>query len=854
MPDPEKKIKYFVRRDKTMRAFDEFLRSDENVWVADLSGAHGVGKTTVLLHYYRSRGNIQHAWIDLRVKRYKALPYQEETTSGAVAALFDAQQGYRTLLLDIAADLFGADSPAFLETLAEIKQIMPDNLAQAEKFLSHIGRFVRKVNFKPEFSFAGMRLGVGGLEFEAPFDSKKSFGEQADLRRRMTDALARRIVAMNLRGNALIVFDDFCHIRGTFLEKWIATELLPCLRGCKIVLSHTEVDSAFLPADAFSVPLERFSPAETRKYVEIRLGSAALSLGLAERLHAHFDGTPQQIEWAVDSIQMIGAEHANELAFFRQPAFPGGSSGMDDLAAMQIDLVVRRSPDMKAAIDVACLLQEFDRKLFEEVLSGAAPDADFSLSSAWKKLGELSFVESKDEGRIYVVHPQIARWRENLLQERNLSFVEDVHRLAAAWYGMVMQRREEDSDESVWERLHQYEQAEWQTLSQGWLRHLAASPDAGLEIATRYFDAFFWWGEYVEFPFCERLLEDLKTASLSPRSRKVVEMLDEFHRSFVPQRQQSGATAWTQEVLLVLSHLSDRLGLNAPPPDDARRWHLRGLVENYVAEARYAASRRDPLAEVAYRNSAEAFFKARQICSEMGRQLLEDGDRKTARRCREQANAEAWYGGWMCTWLAGLYAEWGQADKAIQAANLAEQTILKVDPKDIEALGRIHAARGDVHFAARRWDDALREYQLYALFALGFLIDEYGIGGDIYTFEYLRESIEHIQARLISLQTADEAVLSSWWANWIAFWGEDASSILPDGLATTFPGGVERLMRTDPLGHVVDHALPLPRLPEYEVTENLGLGFRPEFQKAVERLFYRRRDQCIRAGLLPPTT
>lgn len=851
MPDPEKKIKHFVRREKTMRAFDEFLRSDESVWVADLSGAHGIGKTTVLLHYYRSRGNIQHAWIDLRARKYKAIPCQDETTPAAVAALFDAQQGYRTLLLDIAADLFGADSPAFLEILADIKQVMPDNLAQAGKFLSQIGRFVRKVNFKPEFSFAGMRLGLGGLEFEAPFDSKKSFSEQADIRRRMTDALARRVVAMNLRGNTLIVFDDFCHIRGSYLEKWIATELLPRLRGCKIVLSHTEMDSAFLPADAFSVPLERFSLAETRKYVEIRLGSAALPSEMVERLHTQFDGNPQQIEWALDSIQMVGAEHAGELAFFRQPASSVSGGGMDDLAAMQIDLVVRRSPEMKTAIDVACLLQEFDRKLFEEVLAGAIPDVELSLSSVWKKLGELSFIESKGDGRIYVVHPQIARWRETFLRERNATFVEDVHRLAAAWYGTAMQKREEDADESVWERLHQYELPEWQTLSQGWLRHLAANPDAGLEVATRYFDAYFWWGEYVEFPFCERLIEDLKAASLSPRSRKIVEMLDEFHRSFIPQRQQSGAADWTQDVLLVLSHLSDRLGLNAPSPDDARRWHLRGLVENYVAEARYAANHRDPLAEVAYRNSAEAFFKARQICLDRVRQSLEDGDRKTARRCREQANTEAWYGGWMCVWLAGLYAEWSQPDKAVQAAELAEQTILKVDPKDIEALGRIHAARGDVHFAAHRWDEALREYQLYALFALGFLIDEYGVGGDIYTFEYLRESIEHIYARLVSLQAADAAVLSSWWAAWIAFWGEDASSILPDGLAASFSGGVERLMRTDPLGHVVEHSLPLPRLPEYEITENLGLGFRPEFQKAVERVFYSRRDQCIRAGLLP---
>jgi hypothetical protein len=797
MPVPDKKIKHFVRREQTIRAFDEFLRGDENLWIADLRGFHGIGKTTVLLHYYRSRGNIQHAWIDLRARKYRAIPYREGTTSEAIAALFDAQQGYRALLLDIAADLLGATTPAYSEFLAEIRQIMPDNLAQAEKFLSQIGRFVRKVNFKPEFSFAGLRVGVGGLELEAPFDPKKNFNEQADIRRGMKDALVRKIVAMNLKGCVLIVFDDFCQIQGTYLERWIATELLPRLQGCKVVLSHTEVDSAFLPTDTFAVPLERFSLAETRKYVEIRLGTVALELGLAERLHAHFDGNPQQIEWAVDSIQMIGVEHAGDLPFFRQTSSSGQTSTIADLAATQIDLVVRRSPEMKAAIEVACLLQEFDRKLFEAVMIEAVPDStETSLSLLWKKLGELSFIESREDGRVCVVHPQIARSQESLLRERNAAYADEIHRVARRWYGAALQKREEDSDASVWERLHQYEQAEWQVLTQGWLRHLAASPEAGVEIAMRYFDAFFWWGEYIDFPFCERLLEELKAASLSARGRKIVEMLEEFHRNFIPQRQWHGASEWAQEVLLVLSHLTDRLGL-ANPSDDPERWHVRGLVENYVAEARYAADAVDSLVETSYRSSAEAFFNARQIYSELAQQAARDGDRKLSRRYRQRAETEGWHGAWVCVWLAGLYAEWNHPLEAERTAALAEQIILKVDPKDIEALGRIHAARGDLHFTARRWDDALREYQLYALFALGFLIDEYGIGGDTYTLEYLRECIEHLYARLLDLQRQAPAVLGLWWSSWLSFWGEKASLLLPASLPKDFPGDITNLLRAD---------------------------------------------------------
>ncbi|MEZ0395894.1 MAG: hypothetical protein ABWK53_05640 [Anaerolineales bacterium] len=852
MPAPEKKIRYFVKREKTIQAFDEFLRGDEHIWVADLSADHGIGKTTVLLHYYRSRGNIKHAWVDLRARKFKTPLFQEAESPAALTAMAEAQEGYRALLLDIGADLWGVGTPEYQDFLAEIRTIMPDHLLSADKFVSQIGRFVRKVNLKPELNVAGMRLGLGGVELEAPFERRRSFQELSQIRRQMTEALARRLVGLSLQGIILIVLDDFCQIRGSWLERWIVGELLPHLQMCKVVLSHTEVDGAFLPPQVYPVPLERFSLAETRKYVEGRLGPEALALGLDARLHARFDGNPQRIEWAVDSIQTMGLARAAVMDFLRQTAAGSAQSQIETLAKIQMDLLLQRHPEAGAVVDVACVLQEFDRNLLQEVareVQAALDVPDWGM--IWSELNHLSFVETAEGGRRLVVHPDVARWRESWLRTQNEAYVEQIHRAAAGWYGSVMQKQEEDSDESVWERLHRYELGKWQSLSQGWLRHLAACSDAGLEIARRYFDAFFWWGEYIDFPFCERLLEDLKGCSLSPRSWKVVEILDEFHHAFVPQRRQQGKAEWAEKTLALLRHLSERAGLLNPPEDDALRWHLRGLVENYVAEARLAADPHDALVETAYRSSAAAFFKARDIYAEMARQASQTGDRKASRRYRDEADSEAWYGGWMCTWLAGFYAGRGEAEKALKAADLAERTILKADPKDIEALGRIHAARGDVHFSAGRWEQALQEYQCYALFALGFLIDEYGVGGDTYTLEYLRECLEHVYGRLLELQNRAPDALTAWWSAWLAFWGEERLALLPSSVGRTFPGTLEGLWQTDALGHVVEHALPLPRLPEYQIGEDLSLNLTPEFQERVESAFYQLRERCVQQGLLP---
>lgn len=856
MTAPDKKIRYFVKREKTIQAFEEFMQSPAQVWLANLNAEHGFGKTTVLLHLYRRRSQIKRAWVSLRDEKFRSIPLEEESKTVNIQEFIKALEGYQTLLLSIGADIFGEHSEAYQAMLQEMRAILPPRFERAGKFTAQLNRFVRRTSFrvalKPEIPLIPgvLKASIGELELGLSPDKKETLPELNQKRIAMTDVLVRYLTRLGVGGQALIIMDDVCHIRGSYLEKWILTELAPALKSCKIVLSHTLPFTAKVQ-EAFPLPLDRFSPAETRQYVLKRLGEEALQFELDEALHLRFDGNPQQLEWAVDGIELIGLSRARELPWLKQAASWNPASQTVALAESQIEILSRTQPSLERAYDVACILRTFDPKLFDHIwlelkLAGAEAPSFQALRPYFEK---LSFLEANKQGQ-WFVHSEVAQTREKNLLAREPHFVANVHHSAAVHYGELMQREEEDSDAGVWERLHRYETSDWRARIQNWLRHLAASPDASLEIATRYFDAYFWWGEFIDFPFCDHLLSHLQGSLLTERNQKIVELLTRFHHSFVPARQRTADTAWTTEALVALGQLLDRLGLHHPAPQDATRWHLRGLLENYVAEAWSVRDPHDQRAEAAYKASAEAFFQAAESYRRQWRQLLPDANRKLAKRFKDQAEMEEWYGGWACIWLAGLLAQLGRAEEAMKTAAFAEKTISRVDPADIEALGRVHAYRGEVYFSQRQWEKALQEYQLFALFALGFLIDAYGVGGDIYTLGYFREMIETLAARIETLESVEATLLSTWWRSLHSFWLPEAAPLLPAELDAEPASPVSALIHKDEWGKVVEHRLPLPRLPEYESLDGYALHLAADYKKTVEQAFYQIRERSYQQGLL----
>src|SRR5207249_1529070 len=96
-----------------------------------------------------------------------------------------------------------------------------------------------------------------------------------------------------------------------------------------------------------------------------------------------------------------------------------------------------------------------------------------------------------------------------------------LHDRAARYYTTELARTDQKrTQESAYLQWYRYEDAEWQRLIQAWLYHLAHTDErshARLALARVYFDAFWWWGAYVEFPFCEELLDTWEQTQTAPR-------------------------------------------------------------------------------------------------------------------------------------------------------------------------------------------------------------------------------------------------------------------------------------------------------------------------------------------------
>ena len=103
----------------------------------------------------------------------------------------------------------------------------------------------------------------------------------------------------------------------------------------------------------------------------------------------------------------------------------------------------------------------------------------------------------------YTLHPVIAGTAHHDLttagQRRNL------HRRAERFYRGLISAQVERSYSS-WLR---FENTEWRRYVSEWVYHLAhvEPATARQSFVATYLDAFWWWGLYIDFPFCEELLE-----------------------------------------------------------------------------------------------------------------------------------------------------------------------------------------------------------------------------------------------------------------------------------------------------------------------------------------------------------
>jgi tetratricopeptide (TPR) repeat protein len=322
-----------------------------------------------------------------------------------------------------------------------------------------------------------------------------------------------------------------------------------------------------------------------------------------------------------------------------------------------------------------------------------------------------------------------------------------LHIAAAEYYQSCLFNYEENrtGEPSPYERMYAYEDARWQQVKASWLHHLSFTDDFHVNMAFTqlYFDAFYWWGEYLENrPFCDEVIEEWNARYFfTPNEdRTWLDVLEKFHTAYpagYKNKNSLGDWPGVQESLLALRKLGGFDGDLSDFAEDSQLRHLRVLTDIYLAEARRYQDLQGPDAE-AYLDEALSILEEDAAIAEA------DGDESD----------DSWIIPWVYWQKADLFLSRGDLDQALQFTEQVKELSLDLEEDilklDLEIIGNAFRVEGDVSWER---EDYAKAFQLYAkamFCAWGF----HCAGGatlDFYTVAYHHEMMERIESRLKEL-------------------------------------------------------------------------------------------------------
>lgn len=326
------------------------------------------------------------------------------------------------------------------------------------------------------------------------------------------------------------------------------------------------------------------------------------------------------------------------------------------------------------------------------------------------ELHDLGLIECRragDEGR-YAIHRVLAEFGRTRLDAETRR---QKHLAAADHFsGLLATASDDSSDYLAWYR---YEQGDWRDLVDAWLYHLAHAGDgehAFMSLLRVFFDAFWWWGYYLRYEYCDTLIKIWRERNIAPEIRHRLTLLDHFLDAYPAGYDKHGVGDWvgvTHELESIRA-LCD----TSPERDSVDARQVRGFVDFFLAEA-LAYGGGEPLAAVtAYRHAIDYF----------------------------SASNQNWVSCWIEFYLAQFLWESGNAAGARECAlrSLAleheDEPVWERDPEvlanDYRLLAELELAAGDLAATAR----ATRRAAFYAWLFQG--IPE---AADAYTRVFYRE-------------------------------------------------------------------------------------------------------------------
>lgn len=406
-------------------------------------------------------------------------------------------------------------------------------------------------------------------------------------------------LAMLLAGRSarlLVLIDDFHLIASRPLGGWLLN-LLSGIQEANVVLLHQELrDPAAieLPPGAVALPLGNLSRADIEAYLRSHEGIGPDVTGIDEAVWDFTHGHPQALALAADLIKEIikeGGSIQRSVGMIRQ--IDAVQGGRDKQLEVLVDRIVNAiGEELRDALYTVCIPRHFDTPLLQHLVDGLdEPHAQTII----ERLGRYSFVEPPTPRHPYLAITGFVREVIASRLDVNHARQQAIHQRAFEYYRDLMLKLWDEKDTS-YNGWYRYEEPDFQTYQREWLYHLGSLTgshrQAGrIGIARIFFDAFWWWGSYVRYQFCEDLLADWSAAGSDDDrdDRAWGKLLSDVYEKYPRDWQKPVPAEKWADILETLLLICRYGGFDGAQPKDRQLRHVRAIIDCYLADAlRYA--------------------------------------------------------------------------------------------------------------------------------------------------------------------------------------------------------------------------------------------------------------------------
>lgn len=490
-------------------------------------------------------------------------------------------------------------------------------------------------------------------------------------------------------------------------------------------------------------------------------------------------GNPRRIHAALNALR-----NEKELLEHQEPVEPGAppislaatiemsysnpSLGDDERRALQALSVFRPKPH-EFSEDMALVVAGVNEEILDVLDDAGLIECNAGRYTMQRTIAEYARSKLSPEQSRELYHRAIDYFRQRMVDIEN-------KKDAASDYG----------------RWYRYELPEWQTAKNNWLYYLSHAGEestALLAFLHAYFDAFWWWGCYLDFAFCDQLVQEWQQRETSEQGRQVLALVRKFQHAYPKETQDRRSKTWT-EVEAALLQLHEMAGLDGDPSQwtDEERRHVRGITDIFLAEvSRFG---RDDYEQAAkwYREAFELFEK----------------------------NGDDWDMAWLLYHFSDMNFQRGETSAALE--QLQQSLVLGASEQDPEVIALAYRVRGDIFLAAGELKQAAENFQRALFHAYRFQVEP--LSPDPYTVEFYAQMIHHVLEQLKSFharQKSQAVALSLDLHNfWTPGWKQSG---IPD---------VERLWEEGDMEKLQAGLFP-PALPKKDI---VALG--PEYETRVK--------------------